>query len=45
MTVELTRARASDNVKKKRLVEKRAVAPRVQRFVRRRPEVEEPCHL
>ncbi|SRR6266496_1016328 len=32
-TSELTRARASDNVKKKTLLEKRAIAPRVQRFV------------
>src|SRR6266576_595380 len=34
-TVELTRARASDNFEHKKLVEKHAIAPRVQRIVRR----------
>jgi hypothetical protein len=33
LTIELTRARASDNVKWKRLLEKRAIAPRVERIV------------
>src|SRR5437667_8982090 len=36
-TTELTRARGSDNLKKKMLVAKRAIAPRVQRFVIWRP--------
>lgn len=33
ITVELTRARGSDNLESDKLVEKRAVAPHVQRFV------------
>jgi hypothetical protein len=32
LTFELTRARDSDNVKKKKLVQRRAIAPRVQRI-------------
>src|SRR6185436_305345 len=35
LTVELTRARASDNFESIKLLEKHAIAPRVQRFVRR----------
>jgi hypothetical protein len=44
LTVELTRARDSDNLKKKRDAAKRAIAPRVQRIVRLRLSLElVPC--